>query len=241
MILRSLLFCPDPKTAGVLVRVLADLEISVETFNHAQDAVEKLRVERYDAIILDCDDKANADLLLNNARESPFNQNSLVAAIIDPKASAKNAFGVGASLVLYKPMSMERAKSSLRAARGLMKRERRSILRIPVQGLSSINSDHETSTQAIMVDLNEGGMAIRCAEALNAKEALSIRFTLPDSSEQITVTGEVAWQDRNGRFGIRFLDTSQASRRALKEWFSANAHKGEATPQFRGRVALPQG
>jgi len=238
MLLRSLLFCPDQKTAGILVRVLGDLEISVEPFDYA-DAVKKLRVERYDAIILDCDEKENAGLLLNTARESPCNKNSLVAAIIDAKASAKNAFGVGASLVLYKPMSMERAKSSLRAARGLMKRERRSILRIPVQGLSSINSDHETFTQAIMVDLNEGGMAIRCAEALNAKDALSIRFTLPDSTEQITVTGEVAWQDRNGSFGIRFLDTPYASRRALKEWVSANTQKGEANPYALGRAALP--
>ena len=121
-----------------------------------------------------------------------------------------------------------------------MKRERRSILRIPVQGLSSINSNHETLTQAIMVDLNEGGMAIRCAEALNAREALNIRFTLPDSTEPITVTGEVAWQDRNGRVGIRFLDTPNASRRALKEWVSANAEKAEGNPYALGRTALPR-
>jgi hypothetical protein len=46
-------------------------------------------------------------------------------------------------------------------------------------------------------------MAIRCAEAVNTKESLNIRFTLPYSTEQIAVTGEVAWQDRNGRLGYK--------------------------------------
>jgi len=191
MVLRSLLFCPDQKAAGVLVRVLGDLEINVETLDHAQDAVKKIRAEQYDAIIVDCDDKEGAGLLLNTAREASCNKNSLVAAIIDAKSSAKTAFGVGAALVLYKPISLERAKSSLRAARGLMKRERRAILRIAVQGLGLINGKDKTLTQAIIVDLNEGGMAIRCAETLNAKEVLSIRFTLPESTEQITVTGKL--------------------------------------------------
>ena len=239
MLLRSLLFCPDQKTASILIRVLGDLEIGVEPFACAE-AVNKIKIVRYDAIILDFDEKESANLLLNTARESACNQVSLVAAVMDGKTSAKSAFGIGASLVLYKPMSMERAKSSLRAARGLMKRERRSILRIPVQGLSSINSNHENFTQAIMVDLNEGGMAIRCAEALSPKDALNIKFTLPDSTEQITVTGEVAWQDSNGRLGIRFLDTPNASRRALREWVAANAQKAEANPYALGRTPQPQ-
>jgi PilZ domain len=84
-------------------------------------------------------------------------------------------------------------------------------------------------------------MAIRWAETLNTKESLNIRFTLPPSTEQITVTGEVAWQDRNGGLGIRFVDTPHASRRALKEWVSANTQKGEANPYALGRAPLSQG
>src|SRR3979490_2099461 len=93
-------------------------------------------------------------------------------------------------------------------------------------------------TDVIVLGLARGGIPVgfEVAKALNAPLDVFVVRKLGVPGRE-----EVAWQDRNGRFGIRFLDTPQASRRALKEWVSANAHKGEANPYALGRAALPQG
>jgi hypothetical protein len=54
-------------------------------------------------------------------------------AIVEPSIALKAVFQTGAHFVLYKPVSSERAKSSFRAARALMKSERRRNIRVAVQ------------------------------------------------------------------------------------------------------------
>jgi TonB family protein len=122
MALQSLLLCPDEKTARVLSRVLAELEIGMEQCTEPFDAVKKLMRQRYDAVIVDWENEANATLVLKNARMSPSNKTSLAVAIVEGQTSVRNAFRAGANFVLYKPISVEQAKTSLRAARALMQR-----------------------------------------------------------------------------------------------------------------------
>jgi periplasmic protein TonB len=122
MALQSLLLCPEEKTARVLSRVLAELEIGMEQCTEPFDAVKKLMRQRYDAVIVDWENEANATLVLKNARMSPANKMSLAVAIVEGQTSVRNAFRAGANFVLYKPISLEQAKTSLRAARALMQR-----------------------------------------------------------------------------------------------------------------------
>lgn len=122
MALQSLLLCPDEKTARVLSRVLSELEIGMEQCTEPFDAVKKLMRQRYDAVIVDWENEANATLVLKNARMSPSNKTSLAVAIVEGQTSVRNAFRAGANFVLYKPISLEQAKTSLRAARALMQR-----------------------------------------------------------------------------------------------------------------------
>ena len=122
MALQSLLLCPEEKTARVLSRVLSELEIGMEQCTEPFDAVKKLMRQRYDAVIVDWENEANATLVLKNARMSPANKTSLAVAIVEGQTSVRNAFRAGANFVLYKPISLEQAKTSLRAARALMQR-----------------------------------------------------------------------------------------------------------------------
>ena|SRR5579884_3486743 len=122
MALQSLLLCPEEKTARVLSRVLSELEIAMEQCTEPFDAVKKLMRQRYDAVIVDWENEANATLVLKNARMSPANKTSLAVAIVEGQTSVRNAFRAGANFVLYKPISLEQAKTSLRAARALMQR-----------------------------------------------------------------------------------------------------------------------
>src|SRR5258708_3525478 len=132
MKLKSLLLCADEKIVRVLRRTLGDLEIEVELCASPEMALRKLTRERFEAIIVDCAGPGAADVL-RFARTSPCNKRTVAVAILDVGSGMRSAFEVGANFVLYKPVSVERAKSSFRAARALMKKERRRNTRVEVR------------------------------------------------------------------------------------------------------------
>jgi AmiR/NasT family two-component response regulator len=103
---------------------LGDLEIHVEHCADHASAGKKLSRQRFEAVIIDCKDE-NSLKLLSSVRSGQQNNKSVAIAIIDARMSTQTAFKLGANFVVYEPISAEKAKSSLRAARALMKRERR--------------------------------------------------------------------------------------------------------------------
>ena len=151
MSLKSLLLCSDEKIVRVLRRVLGDLDIAVELCADADSALRKLTRQRFEAIIVDVIDDGASDVL-RSARSAPCNKQAVAVAIVEPIIGLKAVFEIGAHFVLYKPVSSERAKSSFRAARALMKSERRRNARVAVQipvGLqnpktgANMKSDHQ--------------------------------------------------------------------------------------------------
>src|SRR5262249_37643187 len=122
MTFQALLFCPDEKTARVTTQVLTELEFSVEACTEPFAPVKKLMGQHFDAIVVDCDNEQNASLLFKSARNSSSNQASLSVAVVEGQTGVANAFRLGANLILTKPINVEQAKSTLRVARGLLRR-----------------------------------------------------------------------------------------------------------------------
>lgn len=121
MNLKSLLLCSDDKIVRVLRRTLGDLDIGVEHCASSEIALRHLTRDRFEAIIVDCAGPGAASVL-RGARSAPCNKRAVAVAILDPETGLRSAFDLGAHFTLYKPVSAERAKSSFRAARALMKR-----------------------------------------------------------------------------------------------------------------------
>jgi periplasmic protein TonB len=119
---QALLFCPDEKTARTVTQVLTELDFSVAPCVEPFAAVKKLMAERFDAVVVDCDNEQNATLLFKSARNSPGNQSSLAVAVVEGQAGVAKAFRIGANLVLTKPINVDQAKGTLRVARGLLRR-----------------------------------------------------------------------------------------------------------------------
>src|SRR3984893_2771093 len=132
MSLQALVFCADEKVVRVLRRVLSELEIGMELCGDAESAIHKLTRRRFEAVIVDCADQRTASRVLRSARSAPVNKRAVAVAIL---SGQKGVGGVdlGAHFVLYQPLSPERAKTSFRAVRALMKRERRRNARIAVE------------------------------------------------------------------------------------------------------------
>jgi protein TonB len=118
----ALLFCHDEKTARTITQVLNELEFQVEPSSEAFAAVKKLTTQAFDAVVVDCQSEENASLLLKAARNSASNQASLMVALVEGQAGVAAAFRIGANLVLTKPIAVEQARSTLRVARGLLRK-----------------------------------------------------------------------------------------------------------------------
>lgn len=119
---QALLFCPDEKLARVVSQVFSELDFAVDPVAEPFGALKKLMAQRYDAVVIDCENEQNSSLLLKSARTSTLNQGSLAIAVVEGQAGVAKAYRIGANLVLTKPINVEQAKGTLRVARGLLRK-----------------------------------------------------------------------------------------------------------------------
>ncbi|MGA8762482.1 MAG: PilZ domain-containing protein [Candidatus Sulfotelmatobacter sp.] len=237
MKLSSLVLSSDEKIVRALRRTLGELEITVEHCADAEAALRKLTRDRFEAIIVDCADAGSGEVL-RSARNAPCNKRAVAVAILDPVTGVRSAFDLGAHFVLYKPVSGERAKASFRAARALMKSERRRNLRVPIQiPVAIFNPDTGTHLKVNSIDLSEGGLAVKLSRSSKPTGRARVSFTLPGSSIGVESAAEFAWEGTGSQAGLRFLDLSPETARQLQEWLTRNSSDDEkADPPVRSQL-----
>jgi CheY-like chemotaxis protein len=239
MALTSLVVCADNKATQVLTRILQDLSIVVEQCSDANEAAPRLESTYFDAVLFDCADEEAALGLIATARSNPSNRASLLVAMVEGHNNVREIFAKGANFILYKPISNERATTSLRAARGLMRREKRRARRIRVHGKASIAYSNRQDVNATLLNVSEDGISIQADSKLPPKCKVYFEFTLPGKAGLVRLSGDVTWQDSAGRVGIRFADVPQASRRILVDWLSTNTSMGiEPEPVATARTEI---
>lgn len=228
MSLNALVFCPDEKVMRVLRRVLSDLEIGVEDCSDADSAVRKLTRRRFEAVIVDCLDDDTASRILSGVRSAPCNRRAIAVAMIDGQKALASAFALGAHFALYKPISFDRARGSFRAARALMKAERRRNVRVNVEVPVTLLTE-KGQHQIVTSDVSEGGMAVSIGRAAHKPGPARVKFTLPGTEDVIECAVEIAWKNAAAQSGIRFVGLSYVHREQLKSWLVRHAGEIEQT------------
>ena len=237
MSLKSMVLCSAEKIVRVLRRTLGDLDIAVDLCSDSDAALRKLTRERFEAIIVDCGDAGSSEVL-RSSRSAPCNKHAVAVAIVEPSVGLKAVFGLGAHFVLYKPVSTERAKSSFRAARALMKSERRRNARVAVQIPVVMRSlDRGANLKVTTIDLSEGGMAIHAPERKRPTGRWQIIFTLPGTQSALELPAEFAWEGSGSQAGLRFQQVFPEATRQLREWLKKNSPDAEQDdPPIRCRL-----
>jgi DNA-binding response OmpR family regulator len=226
--LQSLLMCTDDAVVRVLRRVLSELEIGVEQCSDLDSTVQKMTRQRFEAVVVDCTSAEVAAKVLRGVRSAPVNKRAVVVAIIDGQNAAKGATELGAHFVLFKPLSIERTRSSFRAVRALMKRERRRHARIPIELAVQLQFEGtQGSMRTVTSDLGENGIAIKTRNQ-KIPSSFRARFTLPGGTgTEIEARGEVAWEGAT-IVGVRFRDLAPEMSEQLKLWISRQLMGSEA-------------
>jgi CheY-like chemotaxis protein len=218
MNLSALLVCVDESASQVLRQVLGELSIRVESCSDLVRAGIRLAQERFDVVVFDCQSQREVTNLLRETRTSRLNDATLAVAVVPGQDNIREMFSLGVNFVLYKPVSYDRALSSLRAARAVMRKEKRRKPRATVHAQATIDYADVAQEKATLVDLAEDGMSVRFGKKFPPTTKVYFQFQLPQQSSIVRLSGQVVWQDWNGRSGIQFMDVPKASRRLITDF-----------------------
>jgi DNA-binding response OmpR family regulator len=225
MILSALLVSADESAAAILQRVLNELGIRTEPCPDFPRASIRAAQQRFDLMVLDAVSLKPVTSLLRETRQSRLNERTLAVALVPTQETVHELFSLGVNFILYKPVSYERALSSLRAAQAVMRRDKRRKSRAPVHAQAMVDYANVQQEKATLVDLAENGMAVQFGNRLPPTSKVYFQFKLPGQMTNIRLSGQVVWQEWNGRAGVQFVDVPKTSRRLLDEYLNANMPK----------------
>jgi len=223
MPLESLLLSRDGEVIRLLQSALEKLSIEVEVCGGVNSGNEILRTEKFDAIIVDCDDLVGGLRVLEGLRKTSSNKNSVTFAILNG-TTTQQAFQMGANFVLQKPISALNATRCFRAALNFMIREQRRYFRHPVEIAATLESADGQKLKATITNISEGGMAIFFRGKFPSG-SVSATFNLPGGASPLEPKVQVAWMDDSGRAGLRFVDLNKGLREQLDPWLTAQCEK----------------
>ena len=216
--LQALVLCRDSQITRPLLQVLFELGIAPKLYHEAAEALEVIHRRRFDLVIVDCDDTKGGVEFLQSVRRIPSHGMATILAIVNHQTSLLEAFKMGATLALGKPFSGNLLNLIFRASLGNMLRERRRAFRHPVEIPVVIHIDHGQDLRATVINLSEDGMAVQAPFPLPHNQSVRVRFVLPATKISIDAEAVIAWSERHGRSGIRFLNVQHFVRRHFESW-----------------------
>jgi len=219
MTLSSMVVSRDWQEVSVLECILCGRHIDVEVESHPERAEAKLNSRKVDALIVDCDLQGTDKFLHNLRRDSHFPKNVPLVVMSGPR-QRREIDATGALFSFEKPISVEQAVRTLSAARNLIMdgrlRYHRQSLEVPV----SLTCGSRQKLQGELLNLSQGGVGVHLDHELDPREILQVSFKLPGTRYTVKAQGEIAWTDRQGHVGIRFVDVPARLQKGLQLWLA---------------------
>ncbi len=206
----------DWSEVSVLECILGGLHIGVDVEPEPARARAKLAKSKIDALIVDCDLDGTTSFL----RSLGTGLNAVPLVIVSGSNGHTNLQDTGATFAFKKPISVEQAVRTLSAARNMILDGRLRYNRHALDLQVSVACGSKKRIEAHLMNLSQGGVGIRLPQPLALPGAVRVSFQLPDSKVRMKAMGEVAWTDKMGNAGIRFLDMSPEVKRDLKLWLA---------------------
>jgi CheY-like chemotaxis protein len=218
---RALLLSQNENDVRVLTRSFVESGILVELCTDLQRVSARLKSGQFQAAIVDANDRSGARAVLAAVQGAPLKHKPLVLVLTDKDTDLAAVFSAGVQLAIYRPITFERVRDGVRAARNLMIRERRAkCRRVPVEIMATLTVGAASGIPVRMSDLSETGTSISGEYHLHLTQSVFLEFLLPETITTVKVRAEVVWRNMHGQLGLRFVSNPCAA--ALTEWLSKN-------------------
>jgi len=219
MTLSSMVVSRDWQEVSVLECILGALHMDVAVERDPQRALARFTKSKIDALIVDCD-LSGSTSFLNEVKRVERRKPCVPLVIMGRSRSNPSLEQTGALFAFEKPVSVEEAVRTLSAARNTILdgrlRYHRAGLEVPV----SVNCKGLRQSDAHLVNLSQGGMRIYTDDPVEATEPLQVSFALPGTRSALKAKAEVAWRDRQGNVGMRFVKIPARQQRTLQLWLA---------------------
>lgn len=217
---RTLLVSSDPTTVQLLTESMQQLALYPEVCLEAPAALRLLNSQKFEAVIVDLLLGESAQAILEEVRVSRSNSTAVIFTISGSHAGTAGAFRAGSSFVLERPLSMSSISRILKAAYGLIVRERRRYFRCPIAVPADIRRPGLSPIRCQTLNISEGGMALMMPVPLKPGLLVNVQFQLPNRPYQFAAQSFICWSDEQGRVGLQFASPSVEWKSELQEWLS---------------------
>ena len=219
--LKLLVVEDDTASLELMTEVFTYLKAEVRPVSDSEKAVGIVNQDKFDGIFLDLEmPKLNGFDLARVIRKSSWNKSTPIIIVTgrDERQTMQEAFALGATFFLQKPVDRQKLTILFRTVSGGMLENRRKYIRVPLQ-TEVICTVGSRTLRGISWNLSQGGMQVEVND-LHVQDKVRLSFRLPVSGASIEVTGTVAWAGEN-RQGVQFTTLSPPTEQAIRKYIVA--------------------
>jgi CheY-like chemotaxis protein len=218
--LKLLVVEDDAASLELMTEVFRSLKANVVPVADSEEAARRVNQEKFDGIFLDLEmPNLHGFDLARGIRKSSWNKSTPIIIVTgqDERETMREAFAVGATFFLQKPVDRQKLSRLFRTVRGGMLENRRRSARVPLRADVTCVVGSRT-IRGVCWNLSQGGIQLEVGD-LRPKDAVRLSFRLPVSGVAIEAVGTVVWGDQN-RQGIQFTNVSVKNQEAIRQFVS---------------------
>ncbi len=218
--LKLLIVDDDLTNLELMAEVFTSLKAEVRPVSDSADAVGMVNQERFDGIVLDLEmPNLNGFDLARLVRKSSRNKSTPIIIVTgrDERQTMQEAFAIGATFFLQKPVDRQKLSILFRTVSGGMLENRRKCTRVPLQ-TEVICIVGSRTVRGMTWNLSQGGMQLE-ANDLQSGDRVRLSLRLPVSGVSIDATGTVAWAEEK-RQGIQFATLSTSAQQSIRDYIA---------------------
>lgn len=219
--LKLLIVEDDVASLELMSEVFISLKAEVCPISDSEKAVSLVNQQRFDGIFLDLEmPSPNGFQLARLIRKSSWNKSTPIIIVtgLEDRQIMQQAFSIGATFFLQKPVDRQKLSALFRTVRGGMLENRRRHTRVPVQTEVSCTVGSRAMS-GVSWNLSQGGIQVETGN-LHSGETVRLSFRLPVSDLAIDVAGVVVWVKEN-RQGIQFTNVSARDQQSIRDFVEA--------------------
>ena len=217
--LKLLIVEDDLASLELMTEVFTSLKAEVRPVSDSEKAVGIVNQEKFDGIFLDLEmPKLNGFDLARLIRKSSWNKSTPIIIVTgrDERQTMQEAFAIGATFFLQKPVDRQKLSTLFRTVSGGMLENRRRNTRVPLQ-TEVICTVGSRTIRGMTWNLSQGGMQLEASD-LQSKDKVRLSFRFPVSGDFHRPKGTVAWGGE--RQGIQFTTLSAEAQQSIREYIA---------------------
>jgi CheY-like chemotaxis protein len=218
--LKLLVVEDDEASLELMTEVFRSLKADVRPVSDSEEAARRINREKFDGIFLDLEmPNLHGFDLAREIRKSAWNKFTPIIVVTgqDERETMQEAFAVGVTFFLQKPVDRQKLSRLFRTVRGGMLENRRRSTRVPLRADVSCAVGSRTMS-GVTWNLSQGGIQVE-VDGMRINDVVRLSFRLPISGSAIEADGTVVWGDPKKQ-GIQFTTVSAKNQESIRQFVS---------------------